>query len=198
MCWEGSPVDRTRDEALVGFVSAAIATLDSDRDRAKTCLQEAAELLRAGSAREEYLGKSSSRGRGGLALWQAKRVVAYVESNISRGLRVADLASLVQLSNSHFSRAFKESFGQSPLAYVRLRRMRRVQVTLLNTGEPLSRVALDCGMCDQAHLTRVFRKVVGISPSVWRRQVRSAPSALPPGHDIHSAIFGNDISEFPI
>jgi hypothetical protein len=49
---------------------------------------------------------------------------------------------------------------------------------MLNTREPLSQVALDCGMCDQAHFTRVFRKVVGISPSVWRRQFQSEPSPI--------------------
>jgi AraC-like DNA-binding protein len=41
---------------------------------------------------------------------------------------------------------------------------------MLSSGDALSRIALDCGMCDQAHFTRVFRRVVGVSPSVWRRQ----------------------------
>jgi len=54
--------------------------------------------------------------------------------------------------------------------------MRRAQVIMLNTREPLSRVALDCGMYDQAHFARVFRKVVGISPSLWRRQFQSEPA----------------------
>jgi AraC family transcriptional regulator len=137
-------------------------------------VQQAAELLRVSLARDGYLWNESSS-RGGLALWQAKRVIAYVESNISLRLHVADLAGLVQLSISHFSRAFRVSFGQSPLAYVRVRRMRHAQAILLKTRAPLSQVALDCGMSDQAHFTRVFRKVVGISPSVWRRQFQSVP-----------------------
>jgi len=113
--------------------------------------------------------------RGGLAPWQAKRVAAYIESNINLSLRVADLAGIVQLSLGHFFRAFRVSFGQPPLAYVKVRRIHHAQVRMLNTQEPLSQVALDCGMYDQAHFTRVFRKVVGISPSVWRRRVRSEP-----------------------
>ncbi len=108
--------------------------------------------------------------RGGLAPWQAKRVVAYIESNINLSVRVADLAGIVQLSLGHFFRAFRVSFGQPPVAYVRVRRIRHAQVIMQNTQEPLSQVALHCGMCDQAHFTRVFRKIVGISPSVWRRQ----------------------------
>jgi AraC family transcriptional regulator len=113
--------------------------------------------------------------RGGLAPWQAKRLAAYIESNISRNLRVADLAGIVQLSISHFSRAFRKSFGRPPLAYVKVRRVRHAQTILLNTREPIAQVALDCGMCDQAHFTRVFRRVVGISPSLWRRQFQSDP-----------------------
>jgi AraC-like DNA-binding protein len=55
--------------------------------------------------------------------------------------------------------------------------MRHAQVIMLNTREPLSQVALDCGMFDQAHFTRMFRKVVGISPSLWRRQFSRFPGA---------------------
>ena len=121
---------------------------------------------------------------GGLAPWRAKRVVAYIESNISLSLRVSDLAGIVQLSNSHFSRSFRASFGLPPLAYVNVRRMRHAQVIVLNTREPLAQVALDCGMSDQAHFSRVFRRIVGISPSAWRRQFQSesmsVSAAVPP------------------
>ena len=114
--------------------------------------------------------RSSDRRRGSLAPWQEKRLVAYIESNIGLSLHVADLAGLVQLSISHFSRAFSASFGEPPFAYIRARRIRHAQIMLLNTREPLSRVALECGMNDQAHFTRVFRKIVGVTPGLWRRR----------------------------
>jgi AraC family transcriptional regulator len=174
---------RSRDEVLVRLLAAATATFDSDRDRAKACVQQAAELLRVSLEREGYLWNESSS-RGGLAPWQAKRVVAYIESNINLSFRVADLAGIVQLSVSQFFRAFRESFGQPPLAYVNVRRMRHAQVIMLKTRAPLSQVALDCGMCDQAHFTRVFRKVVGISPSVWRRLFQSEPMSADDGRPL--------------
>ena len=165
---------RTRDEALVRLLAAATATFDSDRDRAKACVQQAEELLRVSLERDGSPGNESSS-RGCLACWQAKRVITYIESNMGLNIRVADLAAIVQLSSSHFSRAFRASFGQPPLAYVKALRMRYAQVIMVNTREPLSQVALGCGMSDQAHFTRVFRKIVGISPSVWRRQFQSQP-----------------------
>ena len=137
-------------------------------------MQQAAELLRVSAESEGYLWNEPFS-RGGLASWQAKRVVAYIESNIGLSLRVADLAGIVQLSISYFSHAFRKSFGQSPRAYVEVQRMRHAQVIMLNTREPLSQVALACGMSDQAHFTRVFRRIVGITPSVWRRQFQSQP-----------------------
>ena len=123
-------------------------------------------------------GFDGSFPRRGLAPWQAKRVVAYIEANVSRSFNVPDLAGSVQLSVSHFFRAFKASFGQTPHVYVKVRRIRYAQAIMLNTREPLAQVALDCGMSDQAHFTRVFRSVVGISPSLWRRQLQSGPRAL--------------------
>jgi transcriptional regulator GlxA family with amidase domain len=114
--------------------------------------------------------REKGRGRGGLATWQLKCLAAYIEGNMDSKLRAAGLAAIVRLSATQFSRAFKKSFGETPLAYVTRQRMRRAQVMMLSSREPLSRIAVDCGMCDQAHFTRTFRKVVGITPSVWRRE----------------------------
>jgi AraC family transcriptional regulator len=169
----------SRDETLVQLLTAATATFDSDRDRAKACVQQAAELLRVSLEREGYLRNETSS-RGGLAPWQVKRLDAYIESYIGLSLRVADLAGIVQLSIGHFSRAFSASFGRPPFAYVTARRIRHAQVILLSTRESIAQVALDCGMYDQAHFTRVFRKVVGISPSLWRRQFQSQPMSADP------------------
>jgi AraC-like DNA-binding protein len=115
--------------------------------------------------------------RGGLALWRAKRVAAYIESNISLSLHVADLAGIVRLSTAHFSRAFSTSFGQPPRAYITARRIHHAQLIMVSTQEPLSRIALDCGMNDQAHFSRVFRRVVGTTPGLWRRQFQSGTAA---------------------
>ena len=109
----------------------------------------------------------------GLAPWQAKRLAAYIESNIGTSLRVADLAAVVQLSIGYFSRAFSVSFGQPPITYVKVRRVRHAQILMLNTRQPLSQVALECGLYDHSHLSRLFRRVVGISPSLWRKQFQS-------------------------
>src|SRR5215510_10333934 len=91
-----------------------------------------------------------------------------------------DLAPLARLSAGHFSRSFTRSFGIAPFAYVAGRRLARAQELMLTTDEPLSQIALACGLCDQSHLTRLFRRHVGTSPNAWRRSHRGAPDAPPP------------------
>jgi AraC family transcriptional regulator len=158
-----------RNETAVQLLVAATETFDRDRDTLKGCIQRATALLRGSASQEGQRRNGFPALRGGLAPWQVKRVAAHVEDNIESSLRVADLVGVVQLSASHFSRAFRQSFGESPHAYITRQRMRRALI-MLRSGKPIAQIALDCGMSDQAHFTRVFRRTVGINPGRWRRQ----------------------------
>ena len=107
--------------------------------------------------------------KGGLAPWQEHKVHHYIDSNLENPIWVDDLADLVKLSTSHFCRAFKTSFSASPHAYIVQQRVQRAQEIMSTTGSPLSQIALDCGFADQAHLSRVFRRLTGLTPNAWRR-----------------------------
>ena len=116
---------------------------------------------------------------GGLAPWQANRVVSYIEANLETKLRTSDLAAITRLSVGHFSHTFRISFGKPPHAFVMTRRVERAkQLILLEDPMPLVEVAHRCGLSDQAHLSRVFRKVAGHSPSAWRRRYWSPSLAV--------------------
>ena len=157
-------------EDVSKLISAAAATLDSDRASAKACLQRAVELLSvAGKGRPIQAAI-----RGGLAPWQKRNVTAYVAANIGSTIRVSDLARVARLSVGHFFRAYRESFGEPPLAHIARLRIQRAQSLMLRTGASLSQIALDCGMHDQSHFTRVFRRIVGTNPGIWRRQFSAA------------------------
>ena len=84
-------------------------------------------------------------------------------------MRVREIAECVALRESHFSRAFKRSLGSSPMAYVGARRVARAKLMVASTRRKLTDIALVCGFSDQSHLTKSFRRVVGMSPGVWRR-----------------------------
>ncbi|MCW0199849.1 helix-turn-helix domain-containing protein [Sphingopyxis sp.] len=106
----------------------------------------------------------------GLAPWQAKRVRDLVERDLDRALSVKHLADTARLSESYFFRAFRGSFGMAPHSFIMLRRVERAKEYLRSGQEPIAQIALSCGFCDQAHLSRAFSRHFGISPSAWRRQ----------------------------
>jgi transcriptional regulator GlxA family with amidase domain len=114
-------------------------------------------------------------GRGGLPAWQLNRVLHFIHRNLDRPLKVDAIAAIAGQSASHFHRAFKRSLGTTAHLYVMLRRVELAQQLMLKTSEPLSTIALTCGMCDQSHLTRWFTRVSGESPSQWRR-ARTVPA----------------------
>lgn len=170
MSWDSS--QQTHHETLAGLIAAASAALDSDRDTARACIAKAAALLQKSPRSRQT---SAAPRRGGLAPWQAKRVESYVADNLGGRIRTTDLAEVAQLSASHFTRAFKETFGETPIGYIARQRMRYAQDLMLRSGECLSQIALTCGHCDQSHFTRVFRRKVGMSPRAWRRQFADQP-----------------------
>jgi AraC family transcriptional regulator len=114
---------------------------------------------------------------GALTTWQRKKVLQHIEDNLSETLKIEQIARLVKLSSSHFTRGFKADFGITPYNYILARRM-KLASDLIQTGElRLSEIALECGMTDQAHLCKVFRKAYGTTPKSWRRAVVPAIAA---------------------
>jgi AraC-like DNA-binding protein len=108
--------------------------------------------------------------RGGLAAWQKRKIERYLKEHIESPLRVDELAGQIPLSTSHFCRAFKASFGTTPHMHIIRLRLDLAQRLMLTTSDPLSHIALACGLASQAHLSKLFRRWVGEPPSAWRRR----------------------------
>lgn len=112
--------------------------------------------------------------RGGLASWQMKRVSDHVQNNLAETIHIDTLAALARLSTSHFCRAFKVSFGETAHGYIMRQRLNHARTLMLTTCESLSGISAACGLADQAHLTRLFRRHMGDTPFNWRRTWRQA------------------------
>lgn len=174
-----APIPRESSETPAGLLATASAVLDTDLHAAKIYMGRAAALLGLDLVKTPPAAPARSRRRGGLAPWQAKRLRTYIADHLASRIRAPDLAAMVQLSTSHFFRAFRETFGQTPLAYIMKQRVLCAQELMLSSSRSIAEIALDCGMCDQPHFTRVFRRIVGVSPRDWRR-TSSARIDLPP------------------
>jgi AraC family transcriptional regulator len=105
---------------------------------------------------------------GARATRRFRKVVTHIESNLSGTILVGALATIAGVSYSCFHRTFRSCFGVTPHAYVTVKRIEFAQVLMLTTNESLSQISLACGMTDQPHFTRIFRRLTGKTPGQWR------------------------------
>jgi transcriptional regulator GlxA family with amidase domain len=152
------------------------AALESDLATATDAAARLAALLANRSPEAAHARPA----RGGLAPWQKRKVLKCIEEQLERSLPVDVLAKLVSLSTNHFSRAFKESFGEPPHAFIIKARVERAGEMMLATNERIAEIALSCGFADQAHLCHCFRRAVGMSPAAWRRHATAPAKARLP------------------
>lgn len=106
------------------------------------------------------------------------RSVELVEDRLGESLSLGDIAEPSGYSRFHFLRVFKELMGQTPHAYVVARRVERAK-GLLRRGRPLAAVAYETGFSDQAHFTRRFRQLVGVTPGEFSRGAGPRRPATP-------------------
>jgi AraC family transcriptional regulator len=107
--------------------------------------------------------------RGGLAAWQQRRIVEFIEQHIAEDFPLATLASLAQLSTYHFARAFKRSFGIPPHRYHTNRRIERARTLLANPRTSVAEVALELGFSGASAFAATFRRTTGQTPTDYRR-----------------------------
>jgi AraC family transcriptional regulator len=109
--------------------------------------------------------------RGGLAVWQQKHVSEFIEEHLTEDVSLAALAELVDLSLYHFARAFRQSFGVPPHRYHMVRRMDRAKGLLEKPALSVTQIGFEIGFRDASSFTTAFRKLTGLTPSDYRRQL---------------------------
>ena len=155
---------------VISLLDAAMHQIYHNERTAQDTIFKAASLLR--QQIDPPASQEAADGRGRLLAWQVRKVRDYIGSHITGPVLVADLGALVQLSEAHFSRCFRRSFGESPHAFVIQRRL-ELAAQYLETDMCLSDIALQCGFTDQAHLGKHFRGSTGETPAAWRRTRRT-------------------------
>ena len=108
----------------------------------------------------------------GLTRSQARRVLDYIESHLSRHLTLGELARIAGLSLHHFARMFKRTVGMAPHRYVLERRLERAKGMLCSTGTSLVEISLSTGFSSQSHFTSTFRRLVGPTPTEFQACAR--------------------------
>jgi AraC-like DNA-binding protein len=173
---------------VISLLEAAAGQIHDQVHPAQGTLLEATSLLR--QLIDPPTAKVVPDRRGRLLAWQARKVRDYIDSHIAGPILVADLCALVQLSEAHFSRSFRGTFGHSPHAFLIRRRVELAAKYMLGTDMSMSDIALGCGFVDQAHLCKQFRVVTGETPAAWRRAKMQRDSDLEPADGPRAGVRG--------
>jgi AraC family transcriptional regulator len=106
---------------------------------------------------------------GGLPACRLRRVMQYIQDNLHQELRLAELSALVHMSPFHFARLFKQSTGASPHRFLIQRRIEHAAALLAAQPSPIGEIARSVGFRTPSHFTTTFRRVIGITPTAYRR-----------------------------
>jgi AraC family transcriptional regulator len=110
--------------------------------------------------------------RGGLASWQMRAVADYIEEHLGEQVCLLKLAELAQLSLHHFCRTFKQSFGMPAHQYQVQRRMEVAKLLLADRSTSVTDIALSLGYAQTSSFSNVFRKTIGRTPTVYRKEFK--------------------------
>lgn len=162
------------NDPVVGNLMAALLPALARPDQISSLFADHVTMALRAHIAQTYGGMRLARRpfRGGLVAWQQRRVEALLDSHLDGEITLDRLAQECGLSVSHFARAFRKTNGTSPHRWLVGRRVAKAKDLLHNSTTPLSEIALACGFADQSHFTRVFTKMVGISPGASRRSHR--------------------------
>jgi AraC family transcriptional regulator len=105
---------------------------------------------------------------GGLPQHQLSQVLDYIDAHLEQDIKLADLATLLNMSQFHFSHLFKRAIGTSPYQYLLQQRIERAKKLLKDRDRSIMEIALMCGFNSHSHLSKQFRQATGMTPKAYR------------------------------
>jgi len=162
----------TADPAIERLAWLLLKAGDFDVESGALYLDGIAQAILARLLDARAASEQEGRGNRRLPKWRMKRVLQLIEADLSRPLRLAELAECAGLSRMHFAAQFRQSTGLQPHEFLVHRRIQRAQEILRESELPLAEVALVVGFQTQAHFTTVFRRLSGDTPGRWRQLQR--------------------------
>jgi AraC-like DNA-binding protein len=116
----------------------------------------------------------------GLPEYRLDRVLTYIGCNLTGDLSLTRLSEVAGMSSHYFAERFRLSTGHSPHRYLLLQRIERAKEKLREPGCSVIEAGLDAGFQNASHFARVFRKLVGSSPSEFKSHMRVPADRDPP------------------
>jgi transcriptional regulator GlxA family with amidase domain len=102
-----------------------------------------------------------------------------MDRTYAQPLDVASVARVALMSEAHFIRTFRQTFGETPHRYLQRRRVERAMFLLRETDRSVTEVCFDVGFISLGSFSRTFSEIVGDSPKAYRKRAEGAPELVP-------------------
>ena len=122
-------------------------------------------LIKHYSAWQVKLPSESNRG---LSKYQLQKITDYISAHLNQNISLSQLAGIINLSQYHFSRLFKQSTGITPHQYLTQCRIDKAKQLLSKTELTITDITFKIGLNNHSSFTRLFRKYVGTTPKSFR------------------------------
>lgn len=157
-----------QDDPLVR--SLALALLEEVQgDRNQAYLDDLLHLLVCRILRlHSDARRSEPRARHVLAPYRLRRAIEFIETRLGDAIGVAQIADAAGISRYHFSRAFRQTTGKAPYAYLLERRVVAAKAILIGERVSLTAVARRCGFASLSQFSRMFKRETGVNPTRFR------------------------------
>ncbi len=100
-----------------------------------------------------------------------------MDRSYAQPLDIPALARIAYVSDAHFIRTFRATFGETPHRYLQRRRVERAMFLLWQTDRSVTEICLDVGFASLGTFSRTFSAIVGETPAAYRK--RAEPKAVP-------------------
>lgn len=160
---------RTRDPHLESIGMLLLTELKQENLGGRLYIESLANVLAVHLLRQYAVIKPRLPiYEGGLPERQLLQVLEYVDEHLNQDIKLADLAQLLDMSQFHFSRLFKQSIGIAPYQYLLQQRVERAKQLLKQTDRSIIDIACLCGFNSHSHLSKQFRQLTGTTPKAYR------------------------------
>ncbi|GLU34099.1 helix-turn-helix domain-containing protein [Trinickia caryophylli] len=166
--------DRTYFEDIrIAALCHRLATSSWEGADARLAANETAHEILSQLLRSQAARRGDAPATGGLAPAVRRRLREYIDANLARTMTLGELAELACLSEYHFARMFRASFGMPPHTWIASERLERARTLLRTTTLSAEQIAAACGYADASHFAHRFRAALGAAPLAFRRATRA-------------------------